>query len=241
MPVLTPLETATRSAHTLRNVEVLRCLTSEQLSALSRLCQWRLYAPRQQIIVQGESSSQVFFVCSGHVRATMYARSGRVVTFQDLGIGEMFGELAAIDGMPRATHVVSLGESLIASVSSATFWELLRTHPSVAEATLRRLSALARRLCDRIYELSTTCVGTRIQAELLRLADEPDDNGNTAIIRPLPTHADLASRVSTHREAVTRELGELARAGVVERVAGGLLVLDLARLRRMVAMAGGVA
>ncbi len=99
---------------------------------------------------------------------------------------------------------------------------------------MRRLTSLVRLLCERIYELSTAGVSTRIQAELLRLVADTDLRGNSAVIAPLPTHADIASRVSTHREAVTRELGELTRAGLIERSHGTLVVRDIARLRGMV-------
>ncbi|HET6518986.1 MAG TPA: helix-turn-helix domain-containing protein, partial [Geminicoccaceae bacterium] len=59
-------------------------------------------------------------------------------------------------------------------------------------------------------------------------------DGNRAVIAPAPTHAEIASRVSTHREAVSRELSELARAGLVERRNGALLIRDVERLGRMV-------
>ncbi len=223
-----------RSAYTLRRVKVLASLSDAQLLELSQRCRWRLYAPRQQIVAHRETSSEVFFVCGGRVRATMYSRAGKVVIFQELSGGEIFGELAAIDGRPRATHVVTLCESLIASVSDKVFWQILDQHPKAAAATMRRLTSLVRLLCERIYELSTAGVSTRIQAELLRLVADTDLRGNSAVIAPLPTHADIASRVSTHREAVTRELGELTRAGLIERSHGTLVVRDIARLRGMV-------
>ncbi len=57
---------------------------------------------------------------------------------------------------------------------------------------------------------------------------------NTAVISPVPTHADFAARVSTHREAVTRELNALERAGLIARQRGTLIIADFARLARSV-------
>jgi DNA-binding GntR family transcriptional regulator len=54
------------------------------------------------------------------------------------------------------------------------------------------------------------------------------------MIFPAPTHAELASRVSTHREAVTRGLGELARAGIIEKRGGTLVIRDVETLAAMV-------
>ena len=69
-----------------------------------------------------------------------------------------------------------------------------------------------RSLTTRVYELfSTLAVNNRIQAELLRLASFTCQGGNSARIAPAPTHVEIASRVSSHREAVTRELNRLFR------------------------------
>jgi hypothetical protein len=56
----------------------------------------------------------------------------------------------------------------------------------------------------------------------------------TAVIAPAPTHAEIASRISTHREAVTRELNALARARLIEKRSGVLVIRDIAALTEMV-------
>ena len=58
--------------------------------------------------------------------------------------------------------------------------------------------------------------------------------GNTAAISPSPTHADIASRISTHREAVTREYHNLSESGLIEQRRGKLVIHDIARLETMV-------
>ena len=57
---------------------------------------------------------------------------------------------------------------------------------------------------------------------------------NCASINPSPTHADIAARVSTHREAVTRELAVLEKGGILTRGRGSLEITDVARLEDMV-------
>ncbi len=99
---------------------------------------------------------------------------------------------------------------------------------------LKELTDLVRLLCERVVEFSTLGVKNRIHAELLRLAQKHMQDDNSAAISPVPTHADIASRVSTHREAVTRELNHLAHAGVIERRSGVLVISDVAKLTRMV-------
>ncbi|HEY8276660.1 MAG TPA: helix-turn-helix domain-containing protein, partial [Methyloceanibacter sp.] len=73
-----------------------------------------------------------------------------------------------------------------------------------------------------------------IQAELLRLANLAPQEGNSARVASAPTHSEIASRISTHREAVTRELNRLARLGLIERKGNALVVKDVRRLAAMV-------
>jgi Crp-like helix-turn-helix domain len=82
-----------------------------------------------------------------------------------------------------------------------------------------------------------TCAIDKDQAELLRLASLVE--GKSARIVPAPTHVEIASRVSTQREAVTRELNRLSRIGIIERRGGTLLVKDTDRLSEMVHDATG--
>ena len=81
----------------------------------------------------------------------------------------------------------------------------------MALAMLPQLVTKIRGLTTRIYEFSTLAVSNRIQAELLRLATLGTRDGMGARIAPTPTHTEIASRVSTHREAVAREFTRLSR------------------------------
>lgn len=209
-------------------------MSAEDVEALGMRCRWGHYSAHQEIVGYLDDSQDVFFVISGEVRAVIYSMSGKEVTFRDLGPGQMFGEFAAIDGQPRSATVVAQSDSVVASMSPAVFRELLHDHAEVTVVVLQRLVSLARSLSERIVEFSTLAVKNRIHAELLRLARSHMADENTAVIKPAPTHVDIASRVSTHREAVTRELSALQRANMIERRGGGLVIKDVSALTRLV-------
>jgi CRP/FNR family transcriptional regulator, cyclic AMP receptor protein len=182
----------------------------------------------------------VFFITSGEARVTIYSLAGKAVSFRELGPGDVLGEYPAIAGGSRSASVEARTSCLVASMSAAAFRELLKTEPGVAQALLPQLVTKIRALTTRVYEFSTLAVNNRIQAELLRLANlASGGQGNTARIAPAPTHVEIASRVSTHREAVTRELNRLARIGIIERQSGALVVKDVDRLGEMVHEATG--
>jgi CRP-like cAMP-binding protein len=219
--------------YTLAGISIFAGLTPEALEAIQQRCAWRRYEEGEPIVDYLDSSDDVFFVASGEVGVTIYSVAGQAVSFRTLGAGDMFGEYAAIDGEPRSASVEARTSCLIASMSAKEFRKLLRAEPAVAEAVLKDLVRNVRSLTKRVYEFSTLAVNNRIHAELLRLASLAPREGKGARLAPAPTHAEIASRISTHREAVTRELNRLARIGIIERKNGTLIVRDLNRLAAM--------
>jgi CRP-like cAMP-binding protein len=218
----------------LRTIALLEGLAPERLDALARDCAWRRYAPAQQILSREADDRDVCLIVAGRVRVTTYSAGGREVSFRDIGAGDFFGEVAAIDGGPRSADVLALEPTLVASMSPAVFRRLLHEEPAVAERILLRLVGLVRGLSERVIDLSTLGVQNRIHAELLRLAREAGVSANAARIDPAPKHTEIASRVSTYREQVTRELSALVKLGILERGEHALVVRDVAALERLV-------
>jgi CRP/FNR family transcriptional regulator, cyclic AMP receptor protein len=219
--------------YTLVGISIFAGLTPKALEAVHQRCAWKRYEQGEPIVDYLDSSDDVFFVASGEVGVTIYSVAGQAVSFRTLVAGDIFGEYAAIDGGPRSASVEARTSCLIASMSAKEFRKLLKSEPAVAEAVLKGLVRNVRSLTKRVYEFSTLAVNNRIHAELLRLASLSPREGKGARLDPAPTHAEIASRISTHREAVTRELNRLARIGIIERKSGTLIVRDLDRLAAM--------
>jgi len=218
----------------LSNIKYFEGLSPQALDALARDCQWRRYSAGQQIIGHQDETSDVYFIVSGNVRVIVYSASGKEVMFRDLNPGRIVGELSAIDGNRRSASVVAQSEAVLAIMAAERFRHVLRDHPEVAQRIMAYLVGLVRHLSDRVVEFSVLAVKNRLHAELLRLARDRGIERNIAILTPAPTHAEIASRISTHREAVTREMSTLARDGLVERKEGSLIIQDIARLAWMV-------
>jgi CRP-like cAMP-binding protein len=211
----------------------------DTLTRIQKRCGWRNYEPGEPIVDYLDASDDVFFIAAGEARASIYSLAGKAVTFTDLGPGDMFGEYAAIDGARRSATIEARTSCHVASMSGAAFRELLQSEPAVMLALLRQFVMKIRTLTTRVYEFSALAVSNRIQAEVLRLARLAPQEGKGARIAGSPTHSEIASRISTHREAVTRELNRLARLGIIERRGSVLLVKDVERLAAMVHEATG--
>ncbi|RED51068.1 Crp/Fnr family transcriptional regulator [Aestuariispira insulae] len=218
----------------LRNIKMFKDVPEETLAIMEERCGWKTYAPHEQIIDRQSDSRDVYFITRGRARVVNYSASGREISFDDIGDGAVFGELAAIDGEPRSANVVALTQTTVATLSPKAFHEVLEECPSVAMSLMQRLAHIIRISVDRIMDLSTLGAHNRVYAELLRLARDRRIDNNQAEITPVPIHSDIASRVSTTRETVARVFGELTKKGLVERKGNTLVVTDMDRLQEMV-------
>jgi CRP-like cAMP-binding protein len=224
--------------YSLESVAIFRDLTPHALERIKRLCSCRRYEPRDAIIDHLDSSDEVFFLLTGNTRVTIRSADGKAVSFRELGPGSMFGEYAAIDGRTRSANVEARTSCLVVSMPASAFREILETEPKVAKFLLEHFVREIRELTTRVYEFSTLAVRYRIQAELLRLARLSAPEDKVARIVPAPTHAEIASRTSTHREAVTRELNRLAKMGILEQRNREFWIMDVDQLACLVDDAG---
>ncbi len=222
------------SDRTLGHVELFKDLPQAEVDRLAQMAEWQRVAEGELVVGHLDEGTEVYFVVEGSMRAVAYSLAGREIAFRDLYRGQFFGELAAIDGRPRSASVVALSDSVLAALSAAEFKALRRRQPIVAERIEIALTTTIRQLSERVFEFSALAVRHRLHAELLRLARLAEIEGEDVVISPMPTHAELASRISTHREAVTRELNALARAGVIEQRRTALAIKDAEALQRMV-------
>ena len=223
----------------LAGITVFKDLSPQALERIEQQCTWRGYTAGKLIVDYLSLSDDVFFITEGSVRIALYSPDGRTVSFRDLGPGAVFGEYSAIDGNPRSASIAARTSCLVASMPAVIFQELLQSEPAVVGALLSQLAMTMRALITRVYEFSTLAVNNRIQAELLRLASLGVQEGRSARIAPVPTHAEIANRISTRREAVARELNRLSRIGIVDQKGRTLVVKDVDRLAKMVQAATG--
>jgi CRP/FNR family transcriptional regulator, cyclic AMP receptor protein len=218
----------------LGRIAILAGLSAAAIARLAAACRWRQYRAGGLIVSHRDPSTDLHMLAAGRVRVSIYSSDGTAVIFTDIRPGEVFGEIAALDRGPRSASVEAIEESTVASLTAAEFERLLLDEPRVAVATMRLMAAEIRRLSQRVHEFSTLGVQNRIDAELLRFVGDEATNKTDVLLSPSPSLAEIASRVTTHREAVSRELSRLAGLGIVRREGADLRIVDLPRLAQLV-------
>lgn len=221
-------------ADILRGNDLFAGLDRTALVACSRAVSRRELKLGETLIRHDDLGGEVYFVVAGSLRVIIYAPDGRPVLFRDIGPGETVGELAAIDGKPRSASVEARANSEVLTMDARKFRDLVAREPSVAMAMLGRTIGLVRELSERIFQLSSLGVANRIHAELLRLVGETGSRANRVVLSPPPRQSDIADRIATNREAVSREVSHLTRLGILTRQGKALVVIDVHRLRKLV-------
>jgi CRP-like cAMP-binding protein len=183
----------------------------------------------QVVLSRGEPAGDVYLVLEGRLNIVLYSADGTEVSLRQLHERQLFGELAAIDGEERSAGIVAASDVRLLVIRSEVFRAVINDYPSVANWLVRRLTSQIRSLTNRVFELSTLSVRTRLHCELIRLAKTQDRGIDLS-----PSHAELASRIGSHREAVTRELKVLTDMKIIRSGRRRLEFLDIARLEDLV-------
>ncbi|MEL6540230.1 MAG: Crp/Fnr family transcriptional regulator [Pseudomonadota bacterium] len=189
---------------------------------------------REIVIVEGSTTRDVFVIRSGTMQVVLSSSSGREVILRQIGPGHLFGEMAAIDGAARSARILALSDCTVNMMSGEKFLQFLSDVPAASLWLMQQMTARVRDLTEKTYAFALLPVPTRIHAEILRLAQRSaqfDDGLETVEIVDFPTHADIAARVGTHREGVSRELSLLTKEGLIEQVGRRLTIRSLTKLR----------
>lgn len=195
---------------------------------------WRRYAIDEMIFDQHSDTLEVHFVVRGKVKLLTNAPGGQSVPLAEVKAGEVFGELAAIDRLPRSARAIASADSVLASIAGPMFLDLMVTHPQVAVRMCQRLASIIRSMDVRLANMSQLDPSQRVIAELMRRA-EPDPRVPGSWIIPFaPTHGDIASWAGVDKEVAAVAIGELARDGILRRRGGSIVFLDWAGIQALV-------
>jgi CRP/FNR family transcriptional regulator len=228
------MEEVETSAELLRSVPLFADLEAGELERFSRVAVPRSFPAGTRVFHEGDRSDACYIVREGSFRVTREHSDGRAITLATLGPGEVFGELAMLDGDLRSASAEALSDGELLALPAVDVKGLLARHP---EISLKLVSALVRRLRaanERISRQSFQTVPSRVAGVLSQLVSETSRSGDEGEVTIRMNQADLAQLAGTSRESVSRFLADLERAGVVRSGRGRVTVCDPAKLQNYI-------
>lgn len=182
------------------------------------------YAARQTIFLKGDPGNGLFAVLSGSVQIVAPSLSGKRVVLNTVGAGEVFGEIALLDGRPRSAEAAALTSCELLLLDRRDVLPFLEQHPRVAIQLLEILCSRLRRTTEQVEDVVFLDLPARLAKTLLRLAVKPVERGRPPFVRA--SQSELGTMVGATRESINKHLGEWQRNGIVSMNAGLVRLLD---------------
>jgi len=193
----------------------------------------RRFAHGRPIVRQGDTVSCLYLVTSGAVRLAAVLLSGREVVLGLLGSGDVFGEIALLDGGPSPVEARAVGQAEVAILPVSSLRAVLRRNPDSATELLRMIASRLHRTASALEEALAHDVSTRLSRRLCELARRhgvPDGPG-ARLLLPL-TQEDLGRMVGASRESVNKGLSALSARGLIRTEQRRYVIPDLEALER---------
>jgi CRP/FNR family cyclic AMP-dependent transcriptional regulator len=221
-------------AETLAGIPFFSGLDSASLERVGAGMRMRRFRRGEVIFHQGDPGDALFIVMTGAIKIMLPSDTGDEAILATLRPGDVFGELALLDGAPRSATATTLEATETLILPRDQFRELLATEPAIRDALLAAIAGELRRLTNHVEELHFLDIAGRLAARLARLAEEqgmPADGGDIKLDGPI-TQGELAAMVGSTRQSVNKLLGFFVDDGLIRMDRDAIVIQDLGALQR---------
>ncbi len=205
----------------LQEVPIFSSLGDNTLAALAEHATTKTYPKNSIVIAEGESGDALYIIASGKVRISLNDETGKEVCLGTESTGQYFGELALLDTAPRSASVVTEISSVFVVISRNEFYQWLEEYPKAGLVIMKELVHKIRDLTENVKILALCDVYGRLVKVLTGMAQQEDD---ILIIPVRPTQQELANRIGSSREMVSKIFKELVKGGYIKLEANSLII-----------------
>jgi CRP/FNR family transcriptional regulator len=217
----------------LQNFEFLRGLEDETLAQLAKNAAWKVFAPDAVVFWEGDSESNLYYLQYGLLKILKAAPDGREQVLRLISPGETFNEVGILAQRANPATAVALEESGIWLIPRQALEEVILAHPQVALQIIRNMADKFIDLVSLAADLSLKSVKARFVNLLLAQAE-----GDVIARGSSTTQAEMASRLGTVPDVLSRVIRELTKAGLIEADKQQIRILDRAGLAEQAADPG---
>jgi CRP-like cAMP-binding protein len=186
-------------------ISIFRDLGDTEVRKIADFCMPRTYPKNSMIILEEEFEDTVFAICDGTVKITRVNDEGKEVILAMLGSGEVFGEMAILDGESRSANALSQENCEVVTINREDFLNLLKTNNKVSLSLMTEFAIRLTKSDQQIEALSLDDAEHRIGVSILNLAEEMGViRQGIVTVENLPYQQDIANMAGTSRETVSR-------------------------------------
>ena len=211
----------------LKRARIFAGLSDEDRAVLAAVAVRRRYRPGESIFAEGDPAAGFYVVAKGQVKVFKLAPDGKEQIIRIVSPGEQFAEAAALSGGAYPAYAEARRDSELVFFDAERFRKLIAANPQLALNMIGALCGLLRGLVDMVEELALKDVSARLAKYLLDLSLRARKEGGTGDTVELPIKkTELAARLGTVGETLSRTLAKLARAGAISVRGSTIRLLD---------------
>jgi len=182
------------------------------------------------LLYQGEPANYVSVIASGVIFAQTFTKDGNSIWLEEFGADQFIGIESVFTGTPLSYELIAKSDVTIIRIKRMDFLSLIKSHDGGLELILKEMSSRLLRNTERLIEANSLSARGRICAELKRHSNPIGIEPGKHIIRPTPVFSEFALRAGSTRESVSRTVSDLAKAGVIVRETGALVISNMKAL-----------
>jgi len=209
----------------LKNIPLFKHLKDTQLREVAARCKSAPYKKGAIVFHKTDPSTDLYIVNSGKLKAVLIDEEGDEIVLAQFEKGAFFGELSLLDGKGRSATIVAEKDSELSVLNQDMFLDLLYKDPRISVELMATLVGRLRKADEMIESLAFLEVGERLVRSLLDHAEDANSAGHPGYLRAGKlTHKELAARIGSSREAVSKCLKVLTTKMIVKEADGNILI-----------------
>jgi len=214
------MATAVSIVELLARTRLFRSLDLPSRQAIAQEMRDVRYSAGQTIFARGDPGNTIYLVLEGRVRLSVSTAEGRELSFAHAITGDIFGEIAALDGSPRSASASALTEVKMKSLAAAALQRLLATNPTLCKGIIEFLCTRLRDVSDHLEDVALFSVENRLARFLLHELSMrgQQQGGQVTRIGLGMSQGELAMLVGASRPKVNTALTTLEALGAITRV-----------------------
>lgn len=187
---------------------------------------------RETLFNRGDEGDALYAVVEGLVRIWVGSDSGKELTFSIMEPGDVFGEIALLDGLPRTANATAQEATLLLVMQRSAFLSVIDSEPTLARHIIELLCERMRLKTELLSDFAFADLPVRLARKLGDLVMAHGEiEGNAARLGRRFSQTELAQMLGVSREAINKQLSAWSHKGLVSTEDGGLTILDLNALR----------
>jgi CRP-like cAMP-binding protein len=219
----------------LRNHSLFGTLSQPVLEKLGSYMKRRTVARGSAIFAKGDPGSGLMGVLRGKVRISVPSADGREIVLNIIQEGEIFGEIALLDGHPRTADATAMTDCDLMIIERREFVPFVRSEPDLMMHLIEILCARLRATSEQVQDVSFLDLPTRLAKALLRLGSSGEAGMPVSGRRLAITQREISHMIGRSRESTNKQLRTWEKQGWVTLDRGNITVLQPDKLASVAA------